>query len=95
MIDPMYQYSLQYIKRLFNLAIEQAESSKELGKRLEILIDKITKTVFVNVSRGLFEAHKNIFSFLISTSIKRQSKKLDEFLWNHFLRGAGVFNRDT
>lgn len=72
-IDPMYQYSLGYIKRLFNKAIEISPQAKELKDRLNILIDNITRIIFTNVSRGLFEAHKIIFSFLIITSINRNS----------------------
>lgn len=63
-IDPMYQYSLSYIKRLFNSAIEKSPKSADLEKRLDILIDNITRMIYTNVSRGLFEAHKIIFSFL-------------------------------
>jgi len=68
-IDPMYQYSLKYVKRLFNTAIEKSEKNDEIEARLETLINNITKTLYTNVSRGLFEAHKMIFSFLNITSI--------------------------
>lgn len=73
-IDPMYQYSLGYIKRLFNKAIEVSPQGKDVNHRLDILIDNITRMIFTNVSRGLFEAHKIIFSFLIITSINRNYK---------------------
>lgn len=88
-IDPMYQYSLGYIKRLFNTAIEKSPKAKTVEQRLDILIDNITRTIYTNVSRGLFEAHKIIFSFLIITSINRNSKKVKEIHWNLLLRGAG------
>jgi dynein heavy chain len=88
-IDPMYQYSLGYIKRLFNKAIEISKKSNVLEERLDILIDNITRMIFTNVSRGLFEAHKIIFSFLIITSINRNSRKVKEMHWNLLLRGAG------
>jgi len=42
-----------------------------MEKRLDILIDNITKILYTNVSRGLFESDKLIYSFLIATSIKR------------------------
>lgn len=70
-IDPMYQYSLVYVKRLFNSAIEKSKKSKVLEERLDILIDNISRMIYTNVSRGLFEAHKIIYSFLITTSINR------------------------
>lgn len=69
-IDPMYQYSLTYVKKLFNLAIDNAEKSEIHEKRIEHLLSSVTYFMFMNVSRGLFEAHKMIFSFLIITSIQ-------------------------
>jgi dynein heavy chain len=85
----MYQYSLSYIKRLFNVAIEKSPKHAEQAQRLLILIDNITRMIYTNVSRGLFEAHKIIFSFLIITSINRNYKKVREVHWNLLLRGAG------
>jgi len=87
-IDPMYQYSLVYVKRLFNSAIEKSEKQEDLARRLEILINNITRTLYTNVSRGLFEAHKIIFSFLITTSINRNTGRIKELHWNTLLRGA-------
>jgi dynein heavy chain len=74
----MYQYSLAYVKRLFNSAIEKSPQVPTLEERLEILIDRITATLYLNVSRGLFVAHKVIFSFLMATSINRNSLKINE-----------------
>lgn len=93
-IDPMYQYSLGYVKRLFNQAIEKSKKSKVLEERLDILIDNISKIIFTNVSRGLFEAHKIIFSFLITTSINRNAGKINDLHWNTLLRGAGPLTSD-
>ena len=87
LIDPMYQYSLQYINKLFNNAIHAAASFEELHLRIEALIDTLTKHIFTNVCRGLFEEHKLIFSFLISVNIQKQAKLLEEGLWSLFLRG--------
>jgi dynein heavy chain len=75
-IDPMYQYSLVYIKRLFNSAIEKSAKAPTIEERLDILIFNITRMIYTNVSRGLFEAHKIIYSFLIITSINRNSGKV-------------------
>ena len=92
-IDPMYQYSLAYVKRLFNSAIEKSPQQPTLEERLTMLIDKITETLYLTVSRGLFVSHKTLFSFLMSTSINRSSGKINESLWSTMLRGAGIFNK--
>jgi len=49
--------------------------------------------MYLNVSRGLFVAHKVLFSFLICTSINRNSGKIKEALWSTLLRGPGVYNK--
>lgn len=41
------------------------------------------------MSRGLFEAHKIIYSFLIIISINKNSGKIRDTHWNILLRGAG------
>lgn len=51
------------------------------------MIEDITKAVYTNVSRGLFERHKSIFSFLVSVSINLQSGKITNTQWNFLLRG--------
>jgi dynein heavy chain len=48
----------------------------------------ITSLIFTNISRGLFERDKLIFSFLICTSINRNSNKIDPVSWNLLLRGT-------
>mmetsp|Transcript_43960 Transcript_43960/g.42547 ORF Transcript_43960/g.42547 Transcript_43960/m.42547 type:complete len:222 (+) Transcript_43960:1-666(+) len=93
-ISSMYQYSLVYVKRLFNNAIERSKKSKDLDERLEILIDIITRTLYTNISRGLYEAHKVIFSYLITTSINRNSGDILQSHWNVLLRGAGILDAD-
>lgn len=93
LIDPMYQYSLQYISKLFNVAMVNTKKADDFEQRIINLIDTITKTIYTNVTRGLFEKDKLIFSFLITTSINKHAKILDEQLWGIFLRGAGVFDK--
>lgn len=41
----------------------------EVKPMQDLLIEVITMTIFKNVSRGLFEAHKLIFSLMISVAI--------------------------
>jgi dynein heavy chain len=57
---------------------------------LSILIDRITRMIYTNISRGLFEKDKLIYSLLIATSIKRNASLIDEAIWNLFLRGPAV-----
>eukprot|EP01052_Picozoa_sp_SAG31_P002976 SAG31_NODE_109_length_24587_cov_111.480848_7_plen_3254_part_00 len=90
LLDPMYQYSLTYFKMMFNYCIDVSEKAEDLEARLSILSDYITYFVYLQVSRGLFEEHRLIFSFLICTSIMRKEGKILESSWNFLLRGPGA-----
>lgn len=89
----MYQYSLQYITEVFKKSIITAEQSSILEERLNILINRITQNVYTDVCRGLFEAHKRIFSFLVAISINKKAGLVAEDLWSMLLRGAGVIDK--
>ncbi|XP_004691642.1 PREDICTED: dynein heavy chain 6, axonemal [Condylura cristata] len=93
-IDPMYQYSLKYFKQLFNTTIETAEKAENLQDRMVILLEQTLLTAYVNVSRGLFEQHKLIYSFMLCVEIMRQQGKLTEAEWNFFLRGSAGLEKD-
>ncbi|XP_052028538.1 LOW QUALITY PROTEIN: dynein axonemal heavy chain 6 [Apodemus sylvaticus] len=93
-IDPMYQYSLKYFKQLFNTTIETSEKSDNLPDRLEILLQQTLLTAYTNVSRGLFEQHKLIYSFMLCVDIMRQQEQLTEAEWNFFLRGSAGMEKE-
>lgn len=52
------------------------------------MINDITKAIHINVSRGLFECHKMVFSFLLSVNINLQMGKITHAQWNFLLRGS-------
>ena len=86
-VDPMYQYSLEYYCRLFDTCMNEAEKSDDLQTRLAILVDYLTNYVYQNICRGLFERHKGIFAFVICAQILRNDDKLTDMEWNILLRG--------
>ena len=94
LVDPMYQFSLKFVKRKIIYAMEIAEANKDQTKRLEILKNSITKVIYSNICRGLFEAHKLIFSFLISINIEKDAKRISDNEWNALIRGAGVIDSE-
>ena len=90
LIEPMYEFSLAYVKKLYEQGLRNAEENGIPELRIKKLNESITKIMFVNISRGLFEAHKKLFSFLICTSINRNLKKISDAEWNLFSKGPGM-----
>ena len=88
LIDPMYQYSLEFFMKLFKIRLDKSEMSEDLQKRLEILIDDVTKNFYESICRGLFEKDKLLYSFLITSSVLRRDSKISNIEWNFFLRGS-------
>merc|ERR1719247_576974 len=67
--DPMYQFSLQWYQTLATLGIENAPSAQEMEVRIQNLITYFTYNLYSAVCRGLFEAHKPLFSFSLALKI--------------------------
>ncbi|RLN71959.1 hypothetical protein BBJ28_00009780 [Nothophytophthora sp. Chile5] len=77
-IDPMYQFSLQYFTRLFNVSLQEAPAAKELSDRLESLQHHLTLTVYRNICRGLFQKHQQLFAFVICLRIMVKAGELSQ-----------------
>lgn len=89
-IDPMYQNSLGFFKKLFiqtlvKTTVVQDESVRD---RVLKLIDQVTVTFYNVVCRGLFEKDKLLFSFMITAALMRHEGTIHEAEWGNFLRGA-------
>ncbi|XP_072807658.1 dynein axonemal heavy chain 6 isoform X2 [Vicugna pacos] len=93
-IDPMYQYSLKYFKQLFNTTIEASARTDNLQQRMEVLLEQTLLAAYVNVSRGLFEQHKLVYSFMLCVEIMRQQGRLTDAEWNFFLRGSAGLEKE-
>jgi len=92
-VDPMYQYSLQYFIELYKDCVKKAEQADDIAQRLDNIMAYMTLFMFRTVCRGLFEAHKAIYAFLICTSIKRNGFKPEDIEippeeWDFLMRGT-------
>ena len=72
-VDPMYQYSLDFFKHIFEMTLKSSdEAGFEKGnraKRRGYWITEFTRRLYANVSRSLFQRHTLLFSFLICLKI--------------------------
>lgn len=88
LIDPMYQYSLEFFARLFNRRLEKSQKSDVLDERIGILLTDVTSSFFINICRGLFEKDKLLYSFLNAASILRRAGTITPQEWAIYLRGS-------
>lgn len=99
-IDPMYQYSLSFVKSLFltSLSLPQpakdpADTRSDFERRLAHLNKAQTEYIFTQVARGLFETHKSLFASLICFQILLNAGTISRAEFMLMLRGAGVVDR--
>ena len=86
-IDPMYQYSLQWFAKLFGMGIDNSAKSTEVPTRIKNLNDFFTYLLYENVCRSLFEVHKLLFSFMLTVKILDGYNEIDPAEWRYFLAG--------
>ena len=89
-IDPMYQYSLDYFIKLFQLRLKNSEHPPELQSRLNVLVEDVTRSLFYNICRGLFEKDKLLFAFTITVKIQMGNGDVSPKEWDFFIRGPSV-----
>jgi len=87
-IDPMYQYSLQWFASLFAGSIDNSPGkNQEPAVRIKGLNDHFTLNLYDNVCRSLFEAHKLLFSFKMTVNILNGVDMMDAAELRFFLAG--------
>ncbi len=87
LVDPMYQYSLQFYKALVVTRLQKTEKKTVLQERLDLLIEDITRSIYLNVCRGLFEKDKLLFAFMVAAKIALAAGDVSESTWQLFMVG--------
>ena len=90
LIEPTYQYSLEWFSALFVRGIQNSEKSRDLDKRLENLSAFFTYSLYCNICRSLLEKDKLLFSFLTTVRIAQGKNELDYAEWYFLLTGGMV-----
>lgn len=67
--------------------IKNSNKSVKIDVKIPTMVEDITMAIYTNISKGLFEHHKLIFSFLLSINIHLQIGKITNDEWNFLLHG--------
>lgn len=73
--------------QIFDTVIETTKKEDNLQQRLQTLLREITLAIYTNVSRGLFEKHKLVFSVMLNIAIHIHGDIVSQAQWNFMLRG--------
>ncbi|XP_043931285.1 dynein axonemal heavy chain 11-like [Protopterus annectens] len=74
--NPMYQFSLKAFNTVFHKAVQQAELSDDVQVRVNNLIDCVTYSTFIYISRGLFERDKLTFAAQLAFQLSLMNKEI-------------------
>lgn len=84
-VDPMYQYSLPWFLSLFARGIADSEAADSVGVRIAHINDFFTYSLYENICRSLFEAHKLLFSFAVCAKVLMGEHLIDHEEWRFLL----------
>lgn len=94
-VNPMYQFPLEAYNELFASSIANSKKSDNIKERLTNLITTHTNAVFETSSRALFLRHRLPFSIQLAVKILQGQNKWQGELYEFFLRGGQVADRDS
>ena len=96
-VDPMYQFSLDAYVDLFNLSIDNSRVAGievPVAHRCEDINKVHTLAVYQYTCRGLFEAHKLLFSLQLCFKILETTTPVPADEFNFFTFGPGMVDRE-
>jgi MoxR-like ATPase len=89
-ISSMYEFALASYLEVFQRALDVAQLGRDassVSKRVNNIIEELTRNVYEYVCTGIFERHKTMFSLQMTTMIMDGAGKLNREELDFFLKG--------
>jgi dynein heavy chain len=87
-VNAMYQYSLASYLEVFAYSLRKALPHTILVKRLSNIINTLTKNVYDYGCTGIFEVHKLLFSFQMTTKLQQNEQNVSQQELEFFIKGS-------
>jgi len=94
-VNSMYQYSLNSYLDVFAYSLRKATPDTILSKRLNNIIGTLTKNVYDYGCTGIFEKHKLLFSFQMTTKLQQSELKLKQIELDFFIKGSVTLEKSA
>lgn len=86
-VNTMYQYSLSAYLEVFEYSLRRAVPDGHLEKRLKNIMHTLTMNIYNYGCSGIFEKHKLLFSFQITTKLEMDRNNLVQEELDFFIKG--------
>lgn len=87
-VNSMYQYSLSSYLEVFSYSLRKAVPDTMLKRRLNNIINTLTKNVYDYGCTGIFEKHKLLFSLQMTMKLEQSKNSLEQREIDFFLKGS-------
>ena len=94
-VNIMYQTSLKQFLGLFDNSVTKSKPTHIVPKRLENIIDYLTRAVWHYTSRGLYEQHKFLFTLLLALKIDMQRGNVSHAEFLYLLKGGASLDLNS
>ena len=94
-VNVMYQTSLRQFLVLFDGSVTKSKPTHIIDKRINNILDYLTKTVWKYTDRGLYENHKFLFTMLLALKIDLNNGHVSYQEFLIFLKGGASLDLNS
>ena len=91
-VNTMYQTSLKQFLNVFDESITKSKPDKKIEKRINNILDYLTKSTWSYTIRSLFERDKFVFTLLMTLKIDLNAGNISYHEFNVLLKGGASLN---